>query len=189
MATRLSRWRSTALLCLAWGCAHAPASTANETAPDGFRLGREDVVEVSVYRDPELTRTVPIRPDGRISLPLVGEIAADGLTPEELRTTVVERLGAFVQSPAVVSVIVREVNSARFFVVGEVGRPGSYPLRGRVSLLQALALAGGFGEFSAREDVTVVRAADARRLTVTWTDMTASPRQLWLHPGDTVVVR
>ncbi len=185
----LSRGCSTLFLCAAWGCAHAPTALRPDDAPPAFRLGREDVVEVSVYRDPELTRTVPIRPDGRISLPLVGEIDADGLTPDELRTTVVERLGAFVQSPAVVSVIVREVNSARFFVVGEVGRPGSYPLRGRVSLLQALALAGGFGEFSARDEVAVVRGPGAKRITLDWDELTASPGLLWLHPGDTVVVR
>jgi polysaccharide export outer membrane protein len=162
---------------------------ASDEEPPAFRLGREDVVEVSVYRDPELTRTVPIRPDGRISLPLVGEVEADGLTPDELRTVVVERLGAFVQSPAVVSVIVREVNSARFYVVGEVGRPGAYPLRGRTSLLQALALAGGFGEFSARDGLAVVRGLGGRRFAVSWEELTMSPGLVWLQPGDTVVVR
>ena len=176
--THGSPWCPTALLVACLGCAHARGKAPSDEAPAAFRLGREDVVEVSVYRDPELTRTVPIRPDGRISLPLVGEIEADGLTPDELRGAVVERLGAFVQSPTVVSVIVREV-----------GRAGAFPLRGRTSLLQALALAGGFGEFSARDEVAVVRGSDARRITVSWDELTSSPGLVWIHPGDTVVVR
>jgi len=182
-------WSVVAVMALSWGCAHARVERPAAEPPPSFRLGREDVVEISVYRDPDLTRTVPVRPDGRISLPLVGEVEADGLTPDELRAAVVERLGAYVQQPAVVSVIVREVNSARFFVVGEVGRPGAYPLRGRVTVLQALALAGGLGEYSARDGVTVLRGPEPRALAFSWESLSAGGAEFALHPGDTVVVR
>jgi polysaccharide export outer membrane protein len=160
-----------------------------DDAPPPFVLGREDVVEVSVYRDPELSRTVPVRPDGHVSLPIVGELAVAGLTPEQVRAEVTKRLQAFVQEPAVVSVIVREVNSARFFVLGEVAKPGAYPLRGEVGVLQALAVAGGPGEFSSRKEVVLVRSVSGRRFTIDMDALESGTVRLSLHPGDTVVVR
>ena len=169
-------------------CAHAAAVT-DETAPPPFRLGREDVVEVSVYRDPELTRTVPVRPDGLISLPIVGELPAAGRTPDELRSDVVQRLGAYVQSPAVVSLIVREVNSARFFVVGEVTRPGAYPLRSALGPLEALAMAGGLGDYSGRKELLLLRAGGTVRHSLRLADLEAGRSRVALHPGDTLVVR
>lgn len=170
-------------------CAHVSPVGPDDEAPAKFVLGREDVVEVSVYRDPELSRTVPVRPDGRVSLPIVGELLVSGLTPEEVRAEVARRLQAWVQEPAVVSVIVREVNSARFFVVGEVAKPGGYPLRGEVGVLQALALAGGPGEFSSRKEVVLVRSASGRRLTLALAALEGGEVRVKLHPGDTVVVR
>jgi polysaccharide export outer membrane protein len=178
-----------ALACgLAGACASVEPRPDEEVAPP-FRLGREDVIELSVYRDPELSRTVPVRPDGKISLPLVGELEAAGRTPEEVRLDVASRLRAYVQEPAIVSVIVREVNSARFFVVGEVGRPGAYPLRGEVGVLQGLALAGGPGEFSSRKTIVLVRAASGRVTTLELSDLESGRVRPQLHPGDTVVVR
>jgi polysaccharide export outer membrane protein len=173
----------------AGACAHAPGQAADDRPPPPFRLGREDVIELSVYRDPELSRTVPVRPDGLISLPLVGEVPAAGRTPDEVRRDVAERLRAFVQEPAIVSVIVREVNSARFYVVGEVGRPGAYPLRGEVTVLQGLALAGGPGEFSSRREVVLVRGATGRSATLSLEALESGQVRTMLHPGDTVVVR
>jgi polysaccharide export outer membrane protein len=185
------RWR--AHLCVgAWAvsgaCAAVDPRPDDEPAPP-FRLGREDVIELSVYRDPELSRTVPVRPDGRVSLPLVGELEAAGRTPEEVRLDVASRLRAYVQEPAIVSVIVREVNSARFFVVGEVVRAGAFPLRGEVGVLQGLALAGGPGEYSSRKTVLLVRAASGRVTTLDLADLEAGRARPLLHPGDTVVVR
>lgn len=182
------------------GCAHgaatddppwmepaAPSVDAQKEAVP-FRLGREDVIEVAVYRDPELTRVVAVRPDGRISLPIVGELEAAGRTPDELRALVVERLGPWVKSPAVVSLIVREVNSARFFVVGEVARPGAYPLRSPLGPLEALSLAGGLGEFSSRRELWLLRA-DGARHRLRLADLERRRAAPVLQPGDTLVVR
>jgi polysaccharide export outer membrane protein len=182
------------VVALVWGlglagCSHASGAVRDDEPAPPFVLGREDVVEVSVYRDPELTRTVAVRPDGRISLPMAGEVMAAGRTPEQLREEIVARLGAVVQSPTVVSVIVREVNSARFYVVGEVMRPGGYPLRGELGVLQAIAAAGGPGEYSDRSRVELLRAASGRRLELTMGDLEAGLCRVQLFPGDTVVVR
>lgn len=183
----LGRWGLVAGLCLS-ACATAPAPVRDGPRAEPFRLGPEDVVEITVYRDPELTRTVPIRPDGRISLPIVGELDAAGKRPEELRLEIVERLGAYVKDPTIVSVVVREVRSARFFVVGEVTRPGAFPLAAPVSVLQALALAGGLGEFSRRSVVTVVRSGSDERVSVTLDDLWAGRSVVLMRPGDTLVV-
>ncbi len=132
---------------------------------------------------------MPVRPDGRISLPIVGEITAAGLTPDELRARIVERLRAYIQDPRVVSVIVRQVNSSRFYVVGEVQKPGVYPLATQVDVLQAIATAGGLGEFSARDDVTLLRADSGKRYTLALKDLESGHDRVDLEPGDTVVVR
>lgn len=180
--------------CLAWvvvvaagGCASLSPLPEFDEGPTHFRLGRDDVVEVSVYRDADLTRTVPVRPDGRISLPVVGEVDAAGRTPVELRDEIAKKLGPWVQDPTVVTVIVREVRSARFFVVGEVTRPGAYPIAGEVSALQAVALAGGLGEYSARNRVTVVRSS-GEQFTVALGDLERGAAALPVRAGDTVIV-
>lgn len=178
-----------AMALAAGGCAHERASRVSDAAQKlEYRVGREDVIEVSVYRDADLTRTVPVRPDGRISLPIVGEIEAAGRTVDELRQEVVERLNPYVKDPTIVSLIVREVNASRFYVVGEVTRPGAFPLRGEVSALQALALAGGLGDFSARDTLTIVRAG-GERFNVSLKDLWKGDSHVLLWPGDTLVVR
>lgn len=177
-----------AVVFLAGGCAQlSPLPDADE-GPTHFRLGRDDIVEVSVYRDADLTRTVPVRPDGRISLPVVGEVEAAGRTPVELRDEIAKKLVPWVQDPTVVTVIVREVRSARFFVVGEVTRPGAYPIAGEVSALQAVALAGGLGEFSDRTRVTVIRGTSGQQFTVALGDLERGAAMLPVRAGDTVIV-
>jgi polysaccharide export outer membrane protein len=169
-------------------CAHGGQQRIEREKPGPFRLGIDDVVEVSVYKDPDLTRTVPVRPDGRISLPIVGEVVAAGRTPEEVRAEVVSKLNQYVKDPTVVTFIVHEVRSARFFVIGEVMRPGAYPLRGDMNVLQAIALAGGAGEFSSRDRATIVRAATGERIVLSIDDAKEAGTIL-LYSGDTVVVR
>ena len=184
----LARLVAGAVLVTASACTHTQPAPQPEEAPTTFLLGRDDVVEVSVSRDADLTRTVPVRPDGRISLPVVGEIQAAGRTPADLRDEIAEKLGPWVQDPTVVSVIVREVRSARFFVVGEVARPGAYPVAGEVSALQAVALAGGLGEFSDRDYVTVIRGHDGKQITVAIDDLERGAAVLPVRAGDTLVV-
>lgn len=145
------------ILASLWlSCATAP-KLEDSIPPEGaYVLGAEDVIEVSIFQSPDLSRTLPVRPDGRISLPLVGEVMASGLTAEELGAELQRRLGAYVQDPRV-TVIVQEIHAPRVFVLGEVARPGAYPVRGRLDVLQAIALAGGLGDFANKSRVLLIR--------------------------------
>jgi polysaccharide biosynthesis/export protein len=173
------------------GCAHQTKRVP--AVPDEpYRVGLEDVLDVSVWRDPELSRTVPVRPDGYISLPLAGEILAAGKTAVELEAVIKQKLAPFFQEPRV-TVIVSEVNSPRVYVTGEVARPGAYPLRGRVSVLQAIALAGGFSDFANSRRIVVLRnQKTGGAIRVNYEDLIdASAKErldFFLMPGDTVVV-
>jgi len=175
-------------LC-AGGAAPAPDP---RVAGDEFRIGPEDVLEIAVWDNAELSRTVPVRPDGRISLPLVNDIQAAGLTPMELRATVTTRLADFLPNPEV-SVIVREVHSAKVSVIGEVRDPGRFELRGKTTVLDALALAGGLGEFADHDAIFVLRrqGSATTRLSFDFKRLAASRVErepFLLHPGDIVVV-
>ncbi len=170
------------------GCAHQTRATG-PAAEGPFKIGREDVLDVAVWRDADLSRVVPVRPDGFISLPMVGEVKADGKTPEELAAEIKQKLSPFVQEPKV-TVIVREVNSSRVYVTGEVARPGAYPLKGRTSLVQAIALAGGLSAF-ASDGILVIRNGENAGIPVRYSDLVtdgASRTDFVLQPGDTVVV-
>ena len=121
-------------LLLLTGCAHQQTPKVDNTERP-FRIGREDVLDIAVWRDADLSRVLPARPDGFITMTMAGEVMAAGKTPTELEQEIKSKLSPFVQEPRV-TVIVREVNSSRVFVTGEVTHPGVYPLRGRVSLLR-----------------------------------------------------
>jgi polysaccharide export outer membrane protein len=156
-----------------------------------YQLGAEDVVEIAVYQAPEISRTVPVRPDGKISLPLVGDIQASGKTTSQLADELRSRLEGYVQGPRV-TVIVQEVHAPRVFVLGEVVRPGAYPLRGRLDLLQAIALAGGLGDFASRGRILLIRRSDGEeeRRVIDYDDLvsTRSGRPPALRAGDTIYV-
>jgi polysaccharide export outer membrane protein len=176
-----------ALAAIAAGCSHASAVQDDEVKHiTEFRLSREDVVEVSVWKEPDLSRTVPIRPDGMITLPLVGDLKAEGLTPRELEAKVEKQLASLVRDPRV-TVIVHDVNGPRVYVTGMVGHPGAFPLRNSMGVLQALALAGGLAEFADRDTIHVLRA-DGRRLQVGYDDLVTGKSKVTLGPGDTIVV-
>lgn len=123
-----------------------------------YRIGIEDVLDIAVWSVAELQKTVPVRPDGKISLPLVNDVTAAGLTPMELRSQLTAKIAAFVQNPDV-SVVVREIRSLKVSVIGEVRTPGRYDLRGPSTVLDALALAGGLTEFASRRKITILRPA------------------------------
>jgi polysaccharide export outer membrane protein len=128
-----------------------------------YLIGKEDILAVQVWREPELSRLVAVRPDGNISLPLVGEVAAAGKTPLELQKKLTDLLGTYMKSPEV-SVIVQDTRSQRFSVLGEVMRPGSYPLSKPMTVLDALSLAGGFRDFAKSEKMFILRInADGTR--------------------------
>jgi polysaccharide biosynthesis/export protein len=121
-----------------------------------FLLGPEDVVEVTVWRNQDLSRTVIVRPDGMISLPLVGDVQANGLTASQVAERISKRLSEYKENPSV-SVSVKEVNSYFIYVVGEVFRPGKYPLKSYATVLQGVSLAGGFTPFASKNKMAVVR--------------------------------
>jgi polysaccharide biosynthesis/export protein len=179
-----------ALLLVGLGaCAHEttppPAQAQGE-----YRIGREDVITVEVWKDPALSAKVPVRPDGNISLPMIGDVAAEGRTAAELKREVAARLTPFVEKP-VVGVMVTEVNAARFFVLGEVAHPGAFPVRGQVSVIQALALAGGPTEFANQRAVIVIRDERGKRARykVDCREVLAgNAPAIALEPGDTVFV-
>lgn len=187
-----------AIVVLLWGglvgvggCAHV--NTPASVAPQGdYRLGADDVIEVAVWKEPALSASVPVRPDGKISLPMVGELAAQGRTAEELRLDITERLRSSIHDP-VVSVMVKEVHAARFFVLGEVTHPGAFPLTAGTTILQAISVAGGPTEFARKGSVVVIRhgegVAKAERLRVDFDDvLSGRVEPVPLAAGDTIYV-
>jgi polysaccharide export outer membrane protein len=123
---------------------------------DAFRIGPEDVLDVQVWKNADLSRIVPVRPDGMISLPLVNDIQAAGLTPTDLRQQITQRLAEFVPSPEV-SVIVREVHSVKVAVLGAVRMPGHYEVKSAATVLEMIARAQGLTEFADRGRIVVLR--------------------------------
>ncbi len=122
----------------------------------GYRIGPEDVIDISVWKERDLSRTLPVRPDGKISLPLLNDMQAAGLTPARLAEQITEGLKKFVTDPQV-TVIVTEIRSQRIFILGEVTRPGSYSLLPGMTVLQALSSAGGFTLFANTKNIHVLR--------------------------------
>src|SRR5436190_7289829 len=128
---------------------NAAVPTPSELA-SSYQIGPEDVLEISVWKNPELSRTVPVRPDGKVSLPLVNDIQAAGLTPVDLRDQVTAKLSEYIPAPEV-SVIVREVHSRKVTVAGAVQLPGRYELKSTMTVLEVIALAQGLTDFAARD--------------------------------------
>lgn len=121
-----------------------------------YRIGPEDVLDIAVWHNEAMSRTVPVRPDGKISLPLLNEVQAAGLTPMQLRDVLSKRLEEYMPNPEI-SVIVKEVHSFKVSVVGEVKKPGRHELKSRATVLDILAMAEGLGEFAARGKIVVLR--------------------------------
>ncbi len=164
---------------------------------DGFVLGPEDVLDVVVWKNPDLSRQVVIRPDGNISLPLIGDVRSSGMTANQLASDIAIRFKAFKENPSV-SVNVLEVNSYYVFVVGEVNTPGKLPLKSYTTILQALSLAGGFTQFASRNDIQVVRnlinaegAIKEIRIPLRYDDLISEEGGVYnitLQSGDTIVI-
>jgi len=166
------------------------AHAANPAIPE-YRLGSEDVIEVFVWKQPDLTATVVIRPDGRISLPLTNELEASGKTAIQLQKDITERLREYVTQP-IVNVIVKQVNSLKISVLGEVRKPDVYRIKNQVTVLDAIAMAGGFTDFARPNRVIVIRNAPfgTQRIKVNVKQVVAdgSKAQFYLQPQDTVYV-
>lgn len=152
-----------------------------------YRIGIDDVLDVAVWNVAELQKTVPVRPDGKISLPLVNDVVAAGLTPMELREQLTSKMAAFVQTPDV-SVVVREIRSLKVSVIGQVRTPGRYDIKGPATVLDALALAGGLTEFAGRRKIVVLRAAQRLHFNYDAAVSKGAKNNLLIKPGDVVVV-
>ena len=169
------------------------APTVRSTVNDEFIIGTGDVLAINVWKETEVSRVVPVRSDGRISLPLVGEIQASGRTPKQLETEISTKLKDFVSEPEV-TVIVQEIKSQKFNVLGMVMKPGSYPLANPTTIIDAIAVAGGFRDFAKQKDVYVLRrAADGSqmRLPFNYKDVVKghkSAQNIALQSNDTIVV-
>jgi len=147
---------STLLAALAAIAPMTAAFAADATAPGDYRIGPEDILQISVWKNEAMSKTVPVRPDGKISLPLVNDVQAAGLTPLELRDVLAKGLAEYIPNPEV-SVIVNEVRSFKVSVLGEVLKPSRYELKSRATVLDALALAGGFTPFASRSRILILR--------------------------------
>lgn len=157
-----------------------------------YRIGVGDVLNIQIWKETELTRSVPVRPDGKISFPLLDDIQAAGLTPLELKTVLTERLRQFLSEPRV-TVLVQEVNSYKVYLMGEVVTQGALLLKNKTTLLQAISMAGGFTPYAHKNEILVIRNNGKRdeRISVNYERIITgkNPEQnLILDPGDTVVV-
>jgi polysaccharide export outer membrane protein len=139
----------------------APAMQAAAADPS-YIIGAADVLDISVWKEPDVSRTVPVRPDGKISLPLVSDVQAAGLTPSELAADLTTRLKKYLNDPQV-TIIVTEINSRRVYIVGEVARPGAFPLLPDMTVLQALADAGGFTTFANTKKIHILRTINGKQ--------------------------
>jgi polysaccharide export outer membrane protein len=168
-----------------------PPVTPATTDP-AYIIGPEDVIDINVWKEPDMTRVVPVRPDGKISLPLINDVQAAGSTPQQLAAAVTDKLRKFLTEPQV-TVIVTQINSQRVFVVGEVLRAGAFPLIPGMTVLQALASAGGFTTFADMKKIHVMRLVNGKHVEMPFNYREVlkgdNPDQnIKLEPGDTVVV-
>lgn len=173
--------------------AQSDSGAGSKPHDETFVIGNDDVLAISVWKEPELTKVIPVRSDGKISLPLVGEMQATGRTPLQLEESIAAKLKDFITSPEV-TVIVQQVNSRKYNVLGEVGKPGSFPLTASTTIMDAIAASGGFKDFAKKSGVYVLRKGpDGRetRLNFNYKDFIKgknSNQNIKLEPNDTIIV-
>lgn len=161
---------------------------AETSLPKDFVIGSEDVLAINVWKEPEISRTVPVRPDGKITLPLLGDVQATGLTPHKLEDALRDGLKAYVANPEV-TVIVQEVKSLKFNIVGEINHPGSFPLVQPMTVLDAIAVGGGLRDFAKGTHIYVLRGNS--RLPFNYKAVIKGKnvvQNVRLQSGDTVVI-
>ncbi len=153
-----------------------------------YVIGPEDMLDIFVWKNPELSRTVPVRPDGKVSLPLVNDIVAAGLTPSQLRERVTAKLNEYVPSPEV-TVMIREVHSVKVAVMGSVKMPGRYEIKTAATVLEMIAMAQGFSEFADKNGVVVLRQ-NGERIPFNFRNATKGEDKanFFVRPGDVIVV-
>jgi len=170
----------------------APPLVSGVEVPEHYIIGPGDVLGIVFWREKELSGDVAVLPDGRITLPLINEIAAAGLTPQQLRAALIEAARQFVTDPTA-TVVVRQVNSRRVFVTGMVAKPGQYPLYQTMTVLQLIATAGGLLEYARGEDIVIIRRETSHIVSFSFNYKEVTKKKnlhqnIDLKPGDTVVV-
>ena len=162
------------------------------TPPSDYVIGPEDVLSVLFWREKDLSADVVVRPDGRITLPLINDVVAGGLTPDELRDRVQQAAARYVEGPNA-TIVVKQINSRKVFVTGKVAKPGTYPLMGPTTVLQMLATAGGLMDFAKKDRIVVMRTTGDKNETFkfNYKDVSKSKnleQNILLKPGDTILV-
>lgn len=170
----------------------APKSADAPAVPSDYTIGPDDVLSVVFWRDTEMSAEVVVRPDGKISLPLLNDIQASGLTPADLKAQIEQQAKKFVEAPSV-SVVVKAIHSRKVFITGSVVHPGAYALGGETTVLQLIAMAGGLTEYADAKNIVIARTENGRSVALKFNyKAITSGKQLQgnivLKPGDTVVV-
>jgi polysaccharide biosynthesis/export protein len=172
--------------------AQKPAAAAPAAADADYKIGPQDVIRIDVWKEPDISRTIPVRPDGKISLPLLNDVQAAGLTAMQLADSLRESLSKYLTSPQV-TVTVNEINSRRVYITGEVVRAGALPMLPNMTVLQALSSAGGFTQFAKLKNIYVLRTEDGKQVKHPFNYKEVvkgnlAEQNILLQPGDVIVV-
>jgi polysaccharide export outer membrane protein len=179
----------------AGGPVATPSNPEAATKPhdDSFVIGNDDLVAISVWKEPDVSRSVPVRSDGKISLPLVGEVRAAGETPLELEQEISSKLLNYISEPQV-TVIVQQINSQKFNILGQVTKPGTYALTSNSTVLDAIAMAGGFRDFAKQKSIYVLRQntdGTQKRLPFNYKEVVKGQnieQNVKIQPRDTIII-
>jgi polysaccharide biosynthesis/export protein len=174
------------------GAAGAVASAPGVVLPAQYIIGADDVLSVVFWRDKELTADVTVRPDGNISIPLINDVHASGLTPAQLKDRIAEEAKKYIEDPSV-TVVVKEIKSRKVFITGEVRKPGPYPLTSDMTVLQLISIAGGLGDYAKGEKISIVRNEAGKPQSFKFNykqvlDGKKLTQNIALRPGDTIIV-
>lgn len=169
--------------------ANQPAAQSSEST---YVIGAADVLDINVWKEPDVSRSIPVRPDGKISLPLINDVQAAGLTPQQLAASVAEKLRKYLNAPQV-TVIVTQINSQKFYITGEVARAGAFQLTPGMTVLQAITSAGGFSAYANTKAIYVLRVRDGKQIQLPFNYREvikgkSAAQNIALEPGDTIVV-
>lgn len=172
--------------------AAAPVVPAAVLTPPDYVIGPDDLLAIVFWRDKDMSSEVAVRPDGKISLPLLNDVQAAGLTPPQLRDRLTELSQQYLEDPNV-TIVVRQINSRKVFITGQVNRAGTYPLTGPTTVLQLIAMAGGIAEYAHGKKIVVMRTESGRQVSFpfNYEDVVARRKlaqNIELRPGDTVIV-
>ena len=171
----------------------APAAATGVPLPAGYVIGPEDVLNVVFWRNQEMSGDFVVRPDGQISMPLLNDVSAAGLTPEQLRDKVAKAASKFLEGDPSVTVVVKAINSRKVTITGMVQKPGAYPLMSPTTVLQLISVAGGLHEFADSKKILIVRTENGRQVSYKFNYKDVSQgknlnQNIELKPGDSIIV-